>query len=84
MLLACLVTGEDTAEPAPVPAAPEGPWAYMPSAFDEAKADAGDGHQDDSLRSVVVLDGFWEKPLPGRVRGDGHAAELRCAWPSYS
>lgn len=78
VLVPCLATGEETVESAPEFA------LYMPSAFDEAKADAGDGAQDDSLRSVVALDRPWENPLLGRVSGDGHADEPRCGWPSYS
>lgn len=80
----CLAIGDDIAEPVPDPDVPAGPWLYIPSAFDEAKADAGDGAHDDSLRSVVALDRPWEKPLLGSVRGDGHADEFRCGWPSYS
>lgn len=79
VFVACLATGDDIVEPGPDPDV-----LYMPSALDEAKADAGDGAHDDSLRIVVALDRPCEKPLLGSVRGDGHADELRCGWPSYS
>lgn len=84
VFVTCLAIGDPIIEAARDPDAPAGPWLYIPSAFDEAKADAGDGAHDDSLRSVVALDRPWEKPLPGSVRGDGHADEFRGAWPSYS
>lgn len=76
VFVACLAIGDDTVEPAPDPDVPAGPWLYIPNAFDEAKAEAGDGAHDDSLRIVVALDRPCEKPLPGSVRGDGHADEL--------
>lgn len=79
VFVVCLATGDDIVEPAPGPGV-----LYIPSALDEAKADAGDGAHDDSLWSVVALDRPWEKPLLGSVRGDGQADGFRCGWPSYS